>query len=125
MKQKHILLADDDRELCAELSNILEENDYSVCCVHTGEDVIKKIKKEKFDMVLLDLKMPGIGGVETFRKIRKINPSLPVIIITAVLSSEVEKGFQGLETPPVIYKPFGIAKIMAHLKRVSGDAPPV
>jgi DNA-binding response OmpR family regulator len=117
MEQKHILLADDDKELCGELTGILEENGYTVCCVHSGEDAIKKVKKKNFSAVLLDLKMPGIGGFEAFREIRKTRPALPVIIITAALSSEVEKDLPDVKSIPVIYKPFGIAEILEKLER--------
>ena len=112
-----ILLADDDKELCAELSGILEDLGYRVHSVHSAEDALKKLSESSFGVLLLDLKMRGLGGFVAFGRIKKLRPKLPVIIITAALSSEVAKYLPEIGATPVLYKPFGIRDIAAEIEK--------
>ena len=103
MSIKRIILGDDDREMCEEVSEALEDSGYNVCCVHCGKDVIEKVKKEKLSIVLLDLKMPGIGGYEAFKRIKKINPNIPIIFVTGSLPSDVEKQLKEVRFTRILY----------------------
>jgi CheY-like chemotaxis protein len=118
MEQKYVLLADDDRELCEELTSTLEESGYRVCCVYTGEDAVEKVRQEDFDVALTDLKMPGIGGLEAAKQMKKIKPQLPIIMITGSLSRESRKLMEGEVSPHIVYKPFGRKDIVEAIKRV-------
>lgn len=120
MKKKHVLLADDNKELCDELSSMLEDNGYMVCCVYDGKNTVKRIRKERFDIVLLDLKMPEINGIETSRKIRELQPNLPIIMITGSLSPEVEIHLKSVDPVRVVYKPFGKKKIIKEIEDALG-----
>ncbi len=121
MSIKRIILGDDDREMCEEVSEALEDSGYNVCCVHCGEDVIEKVNKEKLSIVLLDLKMPGIGGYETFKKIKKINPKIPIIFVTGSLPSDVEKQLKLVRFTRILYKPFDIEKLIKEIDKVSKE----
>jgi DNA-binding NtrC family response regulator len=50
---------------------------------HNGEDALEKVKSDKPDAILLDIKMPGMDGIEVLKRVRKMDPQLPVILVTA------------------------------------------
>ncbi len=81
--EKRILVIDDEEAVRKSFSLTLEDAGYAVDTASTGEEGMEKVNADKFDMILLDLKMPGMGGVSTLREIRKVNEDLPVYIITA------------------------------------------
>jgi len=121
MSIKRIILGDDDREMCEEVTEALEDSGYNVSCVHCGEDVIEKVKKENLSIVLLDLKMPGIGGHEAFKRIKKINPKIPIIFVTGSLPSDVEKQLKEVRFTRILYKPFDIEKLIKEIDKVSKE----
>ena len=88
MGKKKILVVDDEPDFVGMITMRLEANDYDVVTASTGEEALHKIEQEKPDAVLLDILMPGIDGLETLRRIRKVNDKLPVYIITAFSSEE-------------------------------------
>ncbi|MDI6808374.1 MAG: bifunctional response regulator/alkaline phosphatase family protein [Candidatus Eisenbacteria bacterium] len=79
---RKILWVDDEIELLKSHIVFLEEKGYSVTPVSNGEDAISRVNDERFDVVLLDEMMPGLGGIETLEKIRVIDPGIPVVMIT-------------------------------------------
>jgi len=120
MKKIHVLLADDDRELCEELGGALEENGYKVCCVYTGEDAVEKVRQEDFDIALTDLKMPGMGGLEAVKQMKKVKPQMPVIMITGSLSRESRDYMRAVVSSAIVYKPFGRKEIIEEIERMMG-----
>ncbi len=84
MKRKiRILVVDDEESMRDSLSEWLREDGYEVESVESGEKALEKLKKGKWTVTLVDLKMPGMDGIETMREIKKLDKELPVIIITA------------------------------------------
>ena len=80
---KRILIIDDEESVRKGFSLSLEDAGYDADSAATGEEGLEKVKADQYDMILLDLKMPGMGGVNTLREIRKLYEDLPVYIITA------------------------------------------
>ncbi len=78
-----ILLADDDNGLRRVIQYKLQQKNYEVTAVINGEQALKAVQKEKFDLVLSDMKMPKLSGIELLEKIKEIQPELEVILITA------------------------------------------
>ena len=80
---KRILVIDDEDAIrkCFELA--LEDSGYEVDTASSGMEGIEMLKSQSYDLVFLDLKMPGMNGVETLREIRKLNKDIPVYIVTA------------------------------------------
>lgn len=77
-----ILVVDDDAEACFNLQDVLSERDYRVAIAHTGEEAIQKVREERFDVMILDMKLPTLGGLETFLAARDLRPDLATILIT-------------------------------------------
>ena len=116
--KKKILIVDDEVMLKMLLKKILAEEDYAVFCVNSGRSAIKNIKRKKFDLVLLDLEMPGIDGIETLEKIRKIDRNLPVILLSAHLTKDSIKKAVNLGVSNYIEKSFKLDEIKAAVKKV-------
>jgi DNA-binding response OmpR family regulator len=80
---KRILVVDDEEGIRQLYQEELEEEGYKVELAERGEEALEKISKAKPDAVILDLKMPGMGGLEVLERIREQDKDLPVIICTA------------------------------------------
>jgi FixJ family two-component response regulator len=82
-KSKPILIVDDERNIRLTLSQALEILDVETDTASNGEEALSKLKEKEFGLVLLDLHMPGVQGMEVLRQLREIRPDIRVIIITA------------------------------------------
>lgn len=80
--RKRILIVDDDEEFCEEMSEILKDEGYYVDQIFDGLKVSKLFKENKYDLVFLDMKMPGISGLEILRNIRQEKIETKIIVIT-------------------------------------------
>lgn len=103
---KNILIADDDYSIAATLSTLLEDAGYHTCTVSSGTDAIEKVRDEDFDVVLLDMMMPGMNGIDALPELRRLNPKTQVIMITGFPSFEdaveaVKKGACDYITKPI------------------------
>ncbi len=88
MKKIRLLLVDDENDfLNAYVRRLVRRNvDVSVAC--SGRDAVEAVKAADFDVVVLDVMMPGMNGIETLRQIKAYSPALPVIILTGHAKSE-------------------------------------
>ena len=80
---KKILLVDDEEGIQMLYREELEDDGYEVISAYTGEEGLQKFKDESPDLVILDIQMPGMNGIETLRQMKMNNPDLPVILSTA------------------------------------------
>ena len=116
-----VLIADDNKQIVSILSEYCKKNNFIVSTVFDGEEALKKIEKNKFDIVLLDVMMPKKDGFDVCRETRKFS-NVPIIMITA-RGEDYEK-IMGLEigADDYIVKPFSpgeiIARINAILRRI-------
>jgi two-component system, NtrC family, response regulator HydG len=77
-----ILVVDDDEDLCSNMENILTDKGYRVAVAYDGETAIQKTRENSFDVMLIDMKLPPVNGLETYLSIRNIRPDVVAIIIT-------------------------------------------
>lgn len=90
-----ILIVDDEKEFVDSLSERLTVRGYDVTTSLSGEDALEKVKSYNFDVVILDVKMPGIDGIETLREIKRMKPLTEVIMLTGDATAETAiKGMQ-------------------------------
>lgn len=88
---ERILVVDDEIEVCNILEEFLSDKGYEVHTALDGETAISKVKEVRPHIVLLDIIMPGMGGVDTLKEIKKVDPLVGVIMITAVTDLELAK----------------------------------
>jgi PAS domain S-box-containing protein len=85
---KKVLLVDDEENILSLLSEVLEEQGYQVEGVTSGFDALEKVKSNSFDVMLVDLKLPQMDGIEVLRSVKRIDPQLQVIMMTGHVSLE-------------------------------------
>ncbi len=112
-----ILLVDDDIELCRLVSEYLEGEGWEVAAVHDGEAGVERILAEVWDLVILDIMLPGCNGLDVLRRIRE-RSSVPVVMLTA-RGDEVDR-IVGLELGADDYlpKPFNPRELAARMRAV-------
>jgi len=122
MKGK-ILIVDDDKAHLSMLQTVLKSFNHSIECVTDGKDAIHAAEENPYDLILMDVKMANIGGMEALKKIKGFNPSIPIIIMTAY--SSVDKAVEAMKLGAYDYltKPLNfddlkitIERAMSHLK---------
>jgi DNA-binding NtrC family response regulator len=90
-----ILLVDDERDFVEMLAMRLEESGENVTAVYNGQECIDKLQQSAFDVVILDIKMPGMDGIQTLRKIKIMFPLVEVILLTG--HGTTETAIQGMK----------------------------
>lgn len=118
----NVLIVDDDIEMTETLSDILEDSGYDVESANDGFKAIERVKARTFDVILIDIKMPGINGVETYKEIKSIRPEAAVMMMTAysvedLVAEALREGAYG-----VMYKPIDIAKVAEFIERIKKSA---
>lgn len=111
-KSPAILVVDDDIDTCHNLSDILSEFGYRVDMAHNGPAALELVRKNAYDVALLDFKMPGMDGLTLYREIKRIQASTVAIIITAYASHGTEAAATGAGTWKVLAKPVDFAQLM-------------
>lgn len=117
----NILIVDDDIQLSLTIKEVLERAGYCPTILHSGEEAIELVKKQSFDIILLDLIMPGIKGIDAMTEIKKISPRSNVIMITAFATIDsailaIQKG-----ASEYISKPFKINELLSVINRVAEE----
>jgi DNA-binding NtrC family response regulator len=107
-----ILIIDDDQQLCLSFTKILTQDGYQTSMAFSGQEGIDKVKSIKPDMVILDIRLPDMTGIEVFEVIHEFFPKIPVIIITAYGSTETAIGAIQKGAYDYIYKPFDVPEML-------------
>src|SRR5208337_2952365 len=117
MKPK-ILVVDDEPDICKALLFLLNQENYAVTTANSGEQAIGKLNEENFDVVLTDLKMGKLDGMEVLAKIQELAPDTRVIMMTAFAS--LESAIEAMKHGAVDYivKPFHNEEIKLAIKRI-------
>ncbi len=120
MSTRNILVVDDEKEIADLIEIHLMSQDYNVTKAHNGESCLKLLEEQKFDLVLLDLMMPKLDGIETLKRIRE-KSNVPVMIITAKTTEKDKIQGLNLGADDYITKPIKplelLARVKAHLRR--------
>lgn len=114
-----ILLCEDERDLSDALSAILKHNNYSVDQVYDGLEALDYLEASNYDVVILDIMIPKLDGVEVLRRLRASGSDIPVIMLTA--KSQVEDKILGLDSGADDYltKPFDSSELVARLRAIT------
>lgn len=109
---KSILIVDDDSRLRKSFSKLLSEEGYAVRTAESGEVGLEEVSRAVPDLVIMDIRMPGMSGMEAFKAIREIDPKLPVIIMTAFGTTETAIEATKLGAYDYVVKPFEIPDLL-------------
>jgi DNA-binding response OmpR family regulator len=106
MEETRILVMEDDQTISAALDMILTEAGFDVEVAETGEDALEIFEKKGFDLLIADLKLPGIGGIEVIRRVKEKKPETEVIVITGVGTQPIAEEAMILGAHDFLPKPF-------------------
>ncbi len=123
MEQHHIVIADDEDFLCTTIGDYLRDEGYKVTIVHDGSEVLPVLKLEKVDLILLDLMMPQVTGLETLQMLKKQYPQTRVIILSGYGSEENVAQAKKMGADGFVTKPFGVETLMHHVRSVLSHPP--
>ncbi len=120
---KKILVIDDEELIIKSLRKLLEKNGFLIYVAKNGQDAIVMAEEENFDLIIADIRMPGINGVDTVQSIfenlesRKVS-KIPTIFITGYADKSIKQRATALKPIAYIYKPFDISELVDRVKEV-------
>jgi len=134
MRRATILLVDDDREMCEELVAILGEQGYGLDLAYDGKEAIALMERRVYDLLMLDLKMPGINGYEVLKYVRRMHPGIRILVVSGsplhgenfyaenqvFLTGENSARQVVLEADGFIGKPFDVEDILRKIEAILG-----
>ncbi len=112
-----VLVVDDEKDICSALEFILKRQDYDVKVANSGEKAVEMIKKEFFDVILTDLKMGKVDGIEVLERAKEVTPNTSVIIMTAFGSIESAVNAMKRGASDYIIKPFYNEEILLAVRK--------
>ncbi len=112
-----VLIIDDDDQLRKSFDKLLKEEAYHVMSAASGEAGLERVRQELPDLVILDMRLPGMNGLETFKAIHAIEPKLPVIIMTAFGTTETAIEATKLGAFDYVLKPFDIPDMLGIIQQ--------
>lgn len=122
MAKPRILIADDEEGIRESINLILEE-DYDVAFATNGEEALAKLQADAFDLVLLDIKMPKLDGLEVLKRLKASNRTTPVIMLTAYQSVELAKEAVKLGARDYLPKPFDRERVLSSVRDILHPTP--
>ena len=119
---RRILIVDDDRDHAESIADVLAMHGHEVEMAHTGEEAVNRFDKADFDLTLMDVKLPGMNGIEAFYEIRRRRADARVIMMTGfsveqLLSQALVNGAHG-----VLYKPLAINNLLRAVQEMPDRA---
>ncbi|MEK6766738.1 MAG: response regulator, partial [Planctomycetota bacterium] len=117
MENPKILIIDDERDICTSLKYVLSTKGYIVDVARTAGKGVEKIKKNHFNLVLLDMRLPDYDGIKVLEKIKEISPDTEVVILTAY--ADIKSVIEAMEKNAFSYlpKPFEIPHLISILEK--------
>jgi DNA-binding response OmpR family regulator len=111
-KEHHILVVDDNKDFADVFCDILRVNNFKAESCYSGAQAVDMVRKNDFDILFLDIRMPDMDGIETLREIRKFDLEAVVIMMTGYSVDEMVHRALEEKASDIIYKPFEIEKVL-------------
>jgi DNA-binding NtrC family response regulator len=116
-----VLVVDDEMDTCANLSDILSDLGYQVDVAYDGPSALELVKQTTYDVALLDLKMPGMDGLELYRRIKDLQAGTVAIVVTAYASSKTANEALAAGAWQILAKPVDLSKLLALVEEAVGQ----
>jgi CheY-like chemotaxis protein len=115
-----ILVVDDEPHICTALDRLLTREGHSVETISEATKALEKLRDNTYDLVLMDLRMPGMNGIEFYERMKEISPSLErrVVCVTGDVVSGTNKDFLQETGLPCVAKPFGVQDLVQQIREV-------
>ena len=120
LRRKRILIVDDDPSIRYMLGRILQDEGYDTLTAASGGEGLTTAAAHEVDLVLLDLKMPGMNGQEALKELNVLRPGLPVIIMTAYPGRQFDGGTNGVSA--LLQKPLDFPILLEAIKKLLAQA---
>ena len=118
---RRILVVDDDLDICALIVDGLSEEDYSICSCTSGAQALDLLEQEQFDLVLADIRMPRITGVDLLQQIREVSRETKVILMTAYASIDTAIEAVRHDASDYLVKPFSLTELRQRVRDALED----
>jgi two-component system, NtrC family, response regulator HydG len=119
-----ILLVDDDRDTCATMADIIDDLGYQVEVAHDGPAALELASQKAFGLALLDYKMPGMNGVEVYRRLRRLRTETAGILVTAFAGKKTIDDASEAGLRSVFPKPVDFDRLLPLIEEVVGKPGP-
>ncbi len=116
MADEKVLLVDDEQEFTQVLSERMRSRGLDVVTAEDGLSALKKAEEQSFDAIILDIRMPGIDGIETLRRLRQINPNLQIIMLTGQASVKAGIEATKLGAMDFLEKPADLKQLLEKIR---------
>ena len=120
-KKLKILLADDEKELARAVGTILKYSNYEVNIVNNGKEAVEMVKENMYDLIILDVMMPVMDGIQALKEMRKNNIKTPIMLLTA--KAQIDDKVEGLDSGANDYltKPFDKKELLARIRALTRE----
>jgi two-component system response regulator HydG len=116
-----ILVVDDEVDTCANLSDILSDLGFQVDVAYDGPSALKLVQQNAYDVALLDLKMPGMDGLELYRRLKKLQSGTVAIVVTAYASSDTATAALTAGAWKILSKPVDLSRLLGLVDEAVGQ----
>ncbi|WP_437807987.1 response regulator [Sorangium sp. So ce1078] len=118
--RQRVLVIDDEPAIRETLDTFLSWEGYEVATAESGEAAVKQAEEEQFDLAITDLRMPGMAGDETVAALKRLHPSLPVIVVTGYASDEAARRCSKEGAIRIVRKPVQLEDLLSLVKAALG-----
>ncbi len=115
---KKILLAEDDRNLSRSVDILLTLDGFEVISVYNGEEALTKLCQQKYDLLITDIVMPHLNGFELVTKIKKVNPKIPIMVVSGKLNDSLIHDLHEMGVEYVLPKPINPSRFRKMVQKI-------
>jgi CheY-like chemotaxis protein len=113
----NVLLVDDEADVLETMELALSGQGWHITGVTSGESAVRLAEQSSFDVVVTDMRMPGMSGLETIVALKRVNPALAIAVASGYLTTDEERECRELGAFDCLRKPFGVAALVAMIQR--------
>ena len=116
MKPIRVLVTDDDHDYADGMAELIESEGYKAFVAYSGQQALEIMETEKIDVVFLDVKMPGMDGIETFKAIRKQKPKTRIAMMTGYNDESLKESGLDSKSTDILRKPINMEDLIAAIE---------